>query len=67
MTDPKTVRRVTLSIARTKIEFREGRVIELYRRMALNALNNSKTAGDISDSWSQEYDRMWPEMEVVTK
>ncbi len=60
-TNPKDVRRVCLAIARTKIMFGEGRVIELYRRMAENAIRDSKTAGDIEDSWSQEYDRMWPE------
>lgn len=59
--DPKIVRRVAICIARTPVAFGLSGPLEMFRLMAENVLKNSKTAGDISDSWSQEYDRMWPE------
>lgn len=59
MTDDQ-LRRVTLCIARTPVMFDEGKVIQMYRRMAENVLKNSKTAGDIEDVWSKDYDAIWP-------
>ena len=59
------IRRVTLCIARARVAWGYRGPIELFRAQAINILENSKTAGDISDSWSQEYDRMWPERESV--
>lgn len=52
------VRAVTLAIARTPIKFREGRVIEMYRRMAVSVLDNTKGANEIDDTWAEAYDEM---------
>jgi thiazole synthase ThiGH ThiG subunit len=52
------LRAVTLAIARTPVKFREGRVIEMYRRMAICVLDNTKGANDLTDTWSKAYDEM---------
>lgn len=52
------LRAVTLAIARTPVKFREGCVMEMYRRMATNALDNTKGANEVTDTWSKAYDKM---------
>lgn len=50
------IRATTLAIARTKVMFGEGKVIQMYRRMALNVLHNASSAGQIDDAWARDYD-----------
>jgi thiazole synthase ThiGH ThiG subunit len=56
--NPDKLRAVTLAIARTKIVFGDRGVIELYRRMAISVLDNTRGANEIEDVHSKEYDEL---------
>jgi hypothetical protein len=65
--NPEKLRAVTLAIARTKIMFGERGVIDLYRRMAINVLDETKMANEIKDAWSQDYDELIEKIDKAAK
>jgi hypothetical protein len=65
--NPEKLRAVTLALARTPVKFGDRGVIEMYLRMAVNALDQTKGANEIKDTWSKAYDELLAKIEKDAK
>jgi hypothetical protein len=52
------IRRVTLALARTKVEWGEFGAMDMFRRMAINVIDSANTRAEIDDGHAKAYDLM---------